>query len=71
MNARQTTEAHATKLQDLLGRMQTATTALKGQTTVRWGHAADTHEALRCTVAAAFALGVVSEDEARELGFPV
>jgi len=71
MNAKQSTEKHAKTLHDLLVRMQAATTAIPQRGKVEWGHAEQMHDALRWSVYAAHALGVVNEDEARELGFPV
>ena len=71
MNARQSTEKHAKTLTDLLVRMQTAATELPQRKDLNWGHAGQTHDALKYAVYAAFALGVVNEDEARDLGFPV
>ncbi|MBX3452750.1 MAG: hypothetical protein KF777_24655 [Planctomycetaceae bacterium] len=70
MNARQTTEKHARTLAALLTRMQTAVAELPDQPQLHWGHAEQTRDALRWAVAAAFALGVVDEDESRDLGFP-
>ncbi|WP_437226540.1 hypothetical protein SH661x_004638 [Planctomicrobium sp. SH661] len=70
MNARQSAEKHAQTLTDLLDRMQTAAAEMPQRRDLNWGHAEQTHDALRWTVYAAFALGVVKEDEARELGFP-
>ena len=40
------------------------------QERVDWGHAEQMHDALRYAVYAAFALGVVSEQESADLGFP-
>lgn len=51
--------------------MQTAAHTIPHQERVDWGHAEQMHDALKYTVYAAFAMGVVSEDESRELGFPV
>ena len=70
MNARQTTEKHAQTLTAILTRMQVAATAIPQQPEVRWGHAEQMRDALQYAVYAAFAMGIVSEDEARELGFP-
>ena len=70
MNARQTTEKHAQALTALLARMQAAATEIPRQPLVTWGHAEQMRDALQYTVYAAFAMGVVSEDESRELGFP-
>ena len=55
----------------LLTRMQAATSALPQQPRLEWGHAEQTRDALKYVVYGAFALGVVDEDEARQLGFPV
>jgi hypothetical protein len=70
MNARQTTAKHAQTLTNLLSRMQTAAAALPDQDEIHWGHAGQTRAALEHTISAAFALGVINADEARELGFP-
>ena len=67
MNARQSTEKHAKTLTDLLVRMQAAAAELPQRKDLNWGHAGQTHDALRWTVYAAFALGVVNEDEARDI----
>jgi hypothetical protein len=71
MNARQTTAKHATTMQALLSRMQTAANAIPNQERINWGHAEQMHDALKYAVYAAFAMGIVNEDEARDLGFPV
>lgn len=71
MNAQQTTEKHARTLQNVLTRLQTAATEWPQRPEVSWGHAEQMHDALQWAVYAAAALGVVSEDEARDLGFPV
>jgi hypothetical protein len=71
MNARQTTAKHAATMQTLLTQMQAAANTLPNQERVDWSHAEQMKDALRYVVYAAFAMGVVSEDEARNLGFPV
>lgn len=71
MNARQTTAKHAEALLQVLTRMQTAANAIPNQERINWGHAEQMHDALKYAVYAAFAMGIVNEDEARELGFPV
>ena len=71
MNARQTTAKHATTMLALLCRMQTAASTIPNQERINWGHAEQMHDALKYAVYAAFAMGVVGENEARELGFPV
>lgn len=71
MNARQKTAKHAETLLALLPRMQAAANTLPHQERVDWGHAEQMHDALRYAVYAAFAMGVVNENEARDLGFPV
>ena len=71
MNARETTQKHAKALSALLARLQAATFAVQQQPRFDWAHAEQTRDALQYAVYAAFALGVVNEDEARELGFPV
>jgi hypothetical protein len=71
MNARLTTENHARTLSALLTRMQAAADATPQQERLDWGHAEQMRDALQYAVYAAFALGVVSEHEAAELGFPV
>ncbi|MGE0378799.1 MAG: hypothetical protein AB7I48_26460 [Planctomycetaceae bacterium] len=71
MNARQTTAKHAETMHALLTRMQAAGNTLPNQERVDWGHAEQMQAALRYAVYAAFAMGVVGEDEARDLGFPV
>ena len=70
MNARQTTEKHAQTLTAILTRMQVAATEIPQQSQVSWGHAEQMHDALQYAVYAAFAMGIVGEDESRELGFP-
>lgn len=70
MNARLSTQKHAQTLTDLLTRMQAAATEIPQRPKVDWGHAEQMHDALKYTVYAAFAMGVVSEDESRDLGFP-
>ncbi len=70
MSARLATEKHAKTLSALLTRMQAAATEIPQRPKVDWGHAEQMHDALKYAVYAAFALGVVSEDESRELGFP-
>ncbi len=70
MNARLTTEKHAKALTALLTRIQAAATEIPQQPKVDWGHAEQMHDALKHAVYAAFAMGIVSEDESRELGFP-
>ena len=69
MNARQTTEKHAQALTAILTRMQVAATEIPQQPEVSWGHAAQMHDALQYAVYAAFTMGIVSEDEARDFGF--
>lgn len=71
MNARQTTAKHAATMAALLTRMQAAATTIPHQEQINWGHAEQMHDALKYAVYAAFAMGVVTEDEARDLGFPV
>ncbi len=71
MNARQTTTKHAQTMAVLLTRMQDASSTIPHQERISWGHAEQMHDALRYAVYAAFAMGVVDEDEARDLGFPV
>ncbi len=70
MNARLTTEKHAKTLTALLTRMQAAATEIPQRPKVDWGHAEQMHDALQYAVYAAFAMGVVSEDESAKLGFP-
>lgn len=70
MTARQTTAKHAETLHLVLTRMQAAANTLPHQERVDWGHAEQMHDALRYAVYAAFALGVVSEQESADLGFP-
>jgi len=71
MNARQTTAKHAERMAALLTRMQAATKTIPHQERINWGHAEQMHDALKYVVYAAFAMGVVNEDEAADLGFPV
>ena len=71
MNARQTTAKHAGTLLHVLTRMQAGANTIPHQERINWGHAEQMHDALKYAVYAAFAMGVVNEDEARELGFPV
>ena len=71
MNARQTTAKHAETLHLVLTRIQAAANTLPNQERVHWGHAEQMHDALKYAVYAAFAMGVVTEDEAANLGFPV
>ena len=71
MNARQTTAKHAETMLQVLTRMQAAANTIPHQERINWGHAEQMHDALKYAVYAAFAMGVVSEDEARDLGFPV
>ena len=71
MNARQTTAKHAETMAALLTRMQAAATTIPHQERIKWGHAEQMHDALKYAVYAAFAMGVVTEDEAADLGFPV
>ena len=71
MNARQTTAKHAETLLGLLPRIQAAANTIPHQEQINWGHAEQMHDALRYAVYAAFAMGVVSENEARDRGFPV
>ena len=71
MNARQTTAKHADTMAALLTRMQAAATMIPHQERINWGHAEQMHDALKYAVYAAFAMGVVTEDEAADLGFPV
>ena len=71
MNARQTTTKHAETMATLLTRMQAAATTIPDQERITWGHAEQMHDALKYAVYAAFAMGVVTEDEAADLGFPV
>ena len=70
MNARLTTEKHAKALSALLTRMQSAATEIPQRPKVDWGHAEQMHDALQYTVYAAFAMGIVSEEESASLGFP-
>lgn len=71
MNARQTTAKHAETMLQVLTRMQAAANTIPNQERINWGHAEQMQDALKYAVYAAFAMGVVNEDEARELGFPV
>ncbi|MFV0446409.1 MAG: hypothetical protein ACK5Q5_22785 [Planctomycetaceae bacterium] len=71
MNARQKTTKHAKAMATLLTRMQAAATTIPHQERINWGHAEQMHDALKYAVYAAFAMGVVTEDEAADLGFPV
>ena len=71
MNARLTTGKHAETMAALLTRMQAAASTIPHQERINWGHAEQMHDALKYAVYSAFAMGVVSEDEARDLGFPV
>ena len=70
MNARLESEKHAKTLTALLTRMQAAATEIPQRPKVDWGHAEQMRDALQYAVYAAFAMGVVSEDESRDLGFP-
>lgn len=70
MDARRSTLNHVRKLTDLLERMKTAAAEISDEPNLNWGHEGQTQDALRWTVAAAFAMGVVDEDESRRLGFP-
>lgn len=70
MNARQTTAKHTETMHALLTRMQAAANTIPSQERINWGHAEQMHDALRYAVYAAFAMGVVSEQEAADLGFP-
>jgi hypothetical protein len=71
MNARQTTAKHAKTTAALLTRMHAAATTISHQERINWGHAEQMHDALKYAVYAAFAMGVVNEDEAADLGLPV
>ena len=71
MNARQMTAKHAATMLQVLTRMQAAANTIPNEERINWGHAEQMHDALKYAVYAAFAMGVVSEDEARDLGFPV
>lgn len=71
MNARQTTAKHAETMLQVLTRMQAAANSIPDQERINWGHAEQMQDALRYAVYAAFAMGVVNENEARDLGFPV
>ena len=70
MNARLATEKHAMTLSVLLTRMQAAVTEMPRRPKVDWGDAEQMHDALQYTVYAAFAMGIVSEEESAKLGFP-
>ena len=70
MSARLATEKHAKALTALLTRMQAAATEIPQRSKVDWGHAEQMHDALQYAVYAAFAMGVVSEEESASLGFP-
>lgn len=70
MNARQTTQKHADTLIALLERMTAAAKAAPQEPKLNWGDAEQMADALKWTVYGAFSLGVVTEDEARDLGFP-
>ena len=70
MNARETTAKHANDLAALLTRMQSAASEIPNRERLDWGHAGQMHDALKYAVYAAFAMGLVSEDEYRDLGFP-
>jgi len=71
MNARGTAQKNAAKLNALLARIQEKATAIPEQPHVHWGHAGQLEGALEHAVYAAFSLGVVTEDEAREFGYRV
>ena len=71
MNARQTTAKHAEAMATLLTRMQAAASTIPHQERINWGHAEQMHDALKYAVYAAFAMGVVTEGEAAELGCTV
>ena len=70
MSARLATEKHAKALTALLTRMLAAAMEIPQRPKVDWGHAEQMHDALKYAVYAAFAMGIVSEDESRDLGFP-
>jgi len=70
MSARLTTERHAKTLTAILTRMHIAATEIPQRLKLGWGHAEQIHDALKYAVYAAFAMGIVSEDESRDLGFP-
>ena len=70
MNARQTTAKHAETMHLVLARMQAAANTIPNQERINWGHAEQMKDALRYAVYAAFAMGVVNEQEAADLGFP-
>lgn len=69
MNATQTTAQYAANLIAMLGKIQTAATT-KSSGSVNWADANQMRAALEHAVSAAFALGAINEDEARDLGFP-
>lgn len=71
MNARQTTAKHAETLLQVLTRMQVAANTIPNEERINWCHAEQMQDALKYAVYAAFAMGVVNENEARDLGFPV
>jgi len=50
--------------------MQVAATEIPQRPNLDWGHAEQMHDVLKYAVYAAFAMGIVGEDEARDLGFP-
>ena len=70
MNARQTTTKHAETLAALLPRMQAAANTIPNQERITWGHAEQMKDALKYAVYAAFAMGVITEDEAADFGVP-
>ena len=70
MNARQTTAKHAGTLLHVLTRMQAGANTIPHQERINWGHAEQMQDALKYAVYAAFAMGVIDEKEARNLGFP-
>lgn len=70
MNVRQTTAKHAETLHLLLTRMQAAANTIPHQERINWGHAEQMHDTLKYAVYAAFAIGVVSEQKAADLGVP-
>ncbi len=70
MNARLEAEKHAKTLTAILTRMQAAATEIPQRPKVDWGHAEQMRDALQHTVYAAFAMGIVSEEESASLGFP-
>lgn len=71
MNARHTTAKHAQTIAKLLTRMQATVHRIPNQEGINWGHAEQMHDALKYTMYAAFTMGVVDEEEAADLGFPV